>query len=155
MHGVLEAIRVLAVVGLLAGFLWWLRRYDRRVAQPARRKTVRPVEVLGQARLSRQATVAVVRVGERSLTLGVTEHGVNLLAESDYVAPAVEPAEEKTPFVLALQQAAAGIAPAVKSARARTEGTVPAPAPKNARSAAGASRSTAARARKPKQPVPQ
>lgn len=94
MHGVLEAFRVLAVIGLLAGFLWWLRRYDRRAATPARRRPGRPVEVLGQARLSRQATVAVVRVGARSLTLGVTDHGVNLLAESEYVEPVAEPVEE-------------------------------------------------------------
>ncbi|HWC36523.1 MAG TPA: flagellar biosynthetic protein FliO [Mycobacteriales bacterium] len=89
-------IRVLAVIALLAGFLWWLRRYDRRAAAPTRRRPGRPVEVLGQARLSRQATVAVVRVGERSLTLGVTDHGVNLLAESEYVAPPADALDEAT-----------------------------------------------------------
>lgn len=96
MHGAFQAIRVLAVLALLAGFLWWLRRYDRKAAAPTQRRAGRPVEILGQARLSRQATVAVVRVGARSLTLGVTDHGVNLLAEAEYVEPVVESQDEAT-----------------------------------------------------------
>ena len=126
----IAAIRVLAVIALLAGFLWWLRTYDRRSSQPVRRRAARTVEVIGQARLSRQATVTVVRIGSRSLTLGVTDHGVNLLSECEYVEPvaAEDPEEPPVPASMAAARTAFAsvlqTATAAAKARSRTEGTV-------------------------------
>jgi len=54
-----------------------------------RRRTV-PVEVVARHGLSRGAFVTVVRLGERALVLGVTEHQVSLLTE-------VDPAELEVP----------------------------------------------------------
>lgn len=47
-----------------------------------RRRPV-PVEVIARHGLSRSSSVAVVRLGERALVLGVTEHQVSLLTEID------------------------------------------------------------------------
>ncbi len=45
--------------------------------------TARPVEVLGRTSLGRNASVTVVRMGERCFALGVTDQEVNLLTEVD------------------------------------------------------------------------
>ena len=47
-----------------------------------RRRAV-PMEVIARHGLSRGSSVAVVRVGERALVVGVTEHQVSLLTEID------------------------------------------------------------------------
>jgi len=49
-----------------------------------------PVEVVARRGLSRGATVTVVRLGSRTLVLGVTDHQVSLLTE-------IDPAELQTP----------------------------------------------------------
>ena len=54
-----------------------------------RRRPV-PIEVIARHGLSRGSSVAVVRLGERALVLGVTEHQVSLLTE-------VDPAELELP----------------------------------------------------------
>ena len=48
----------------------------------ARRRTA-PVEVIARHGLSRGASLTVVRLGGRTLVLGVTEHQVSLLTEVD------------------------------------------------------------------------
>jgi flagellar biogenesis protein FliO len=55
----------------------------------ARRRTA-PVEVIARHGLSRGASLTVVRLGGRTLVLGVTEHQVSLLTE-------VDPAELEAP----------------------------------------------------------
>lgn len=42
-----------------------------------------PLEVVARHGLSRSSSLAVVRLGERALLLGVTEHQVTLLTEVD------------------------------------------------------------------------
>lgn len=49
-----------------------------------------PVEVVARRGLSRGASVTVVRLGSRTLVLGVTDHQVSLLTE-------IDPAELQTP----------------------------------------------------------
>jgi flagellar protein FliO/FliZ len=41
----------------------------------------RPVEVIGRSQLGRSSSVAVVRVGERCLALGVTDQNISVLTE--------------------------------------------------------------------------
>jgi flagellar protein FliO/FliZ len=48
------------------------------------------MEVIARHGLSRNSSVAVVRLGERALVLGVTEHQVSLLTE-------IDPAELEAP----------------------------------------------------------
>lgn len=75
--------RVVVVLLLLAATLWGLRKYDSSRTKGARRsgRNNRTVEVLGQARLSRGASVALVRVGDTSFAVGVSEKTVTLLSE--------------------------------------------------------------------------
>jgi flagellar protein FliO/FliZ len=47
-----------------------------------RRRSV-PMEVIARHGLTRSTSIAVVRLGERALVLGVTEHQVSLLKEMD------------------------------------------------------------------------
>jgi flagellar protein FliO/FliZ len=44
-----------------------------------------PIEVIARHGLSRGSSITVVRLGERALVLGVTEHQVSLLTEVDPV----------------------------------------------------------------------
>ena len=77
---------VLAVMAAAAAVL---RRSGVVGAAPAGRRGARRrnlgLEVIARHGLSRSSSIAVVRLGERALVLGVTEHQVTLLTE---VAPA-------------------------------------------------------------------
>jgi len=58
------------------------------------------MEVLARQPLSRNASLAVVRVGDRALIVGVTEQSVTLIDEADgeafLPAPAVTPGDART-----------------------------------------------------------
>ena len=75
------------VLAVMAGAAAVLRRSG--VAGTARggRRTLRrrpvPLEVIARHGLTRGSSIAVVRLGERALVLGVTEHQVSLLKEID------------------------------------------------------------------------
>jgi flagellar protein FliO/FliZ len=75
---------VLAVMAAAAAVL---RRSGVVGAAPAGRRGSRrrslPLEVIARHGLSRSSSIAVVRLGERALVLGVTEHQVTLLTEVD------------------------------------------------------------------------
>lgn len=75
---------VLAVMAAAAAVL---RRSGVVGAAPAARRGMRrrslPMEVIARHGLSRGSSIAVVRLGERALVLGVTEHQVTLLTEVD------------------------------------------------------------------------
>ena len=78
-------LKVAAVLGLLILSLRMLSRHQRgrggaRVG--GGRSTQAPIiEVVEQSRLGRTANIVAVRVGERVLLLGVTESGVQHLAD--------------------------------------------------------------------------
>jgi flagellar protein FliO/FliZ len=55
-----------------------------------------PVEVIARHGLSRGSSIAVVRLGERALVLGVTEHQVSLLKELDPAELEAPPDPEDT-----------------------------------------------------------
>jgi flagellar protein FliO/FliZ len=74
-------ISLAVVLAVMAGAAAVLRRNGVGGMGGARR-TGR-VEVMARHGLSRASSVAVVRLGERALVLGVTEHSVTLLAEAD------------------------------------------------------------------------
>ncbi len=75
---------VLAVMAAAAAVL---RRSGVVGSAPAGRRGMRrrslPLEVIARHGLSRGSSLAVVRMGERALVLGVTEHQVTLLTEVD------------------------------------------------------------------------
>jgi len=72
------------VIALMLGAAWLLRRRQGggtvRLGGGARAQRV---EMLGRQPVGRNATVAIVRVGDKALVLGVTEHSVTVLTEGD------------------------------------------------------------------------
>ncbi len=105
---------VLALAAVL--FVLWLltRAVGRR-----QKRTGHVVDVVGRTQLSRHASIAVVRIGERDVVVGITDSGVNLLGDVDglrtprLVGGDVPPVGA-VPVELSprLQRAAAGDAPA-------------------------------------------
>ena len=80
-------LKLIAVFGLLGFTLWWIRRYDTaKMARGVRGD--RPVEIIGQARIGKTTSVALVRVGDTTFTLGVTEQQVTLLSSETLPVPA-------------------------------------------------------------------
>jgi len=76
------------VLAVMAGAAAVLRRSGVVGVAPAGRRGMRrrgaaPVEIIARHGLSRTSSLAVVRLGERALVLGVTEHQVTLLTEMD------------------------------------------------------------------------
>ena len=91
MSGALTAVKVVGVFLLLAGTLIYIRRHDRGRLRVAR-KSQRPVSVLGQARLSKAASVAVVDIGGTAYAVAVTDQRVSLLLKDPVELPEIEPA---------------------------------------------------------------
>lgn len=56
------------------------------------RSRVEPIEVCARRSLSRSSSLTLVRVGERTLLLGVGEAGVQVLAEGDALTVVEQPA---------------------------------------------------------------
>lgn len=73
-------IRVVFSLSVILGLLWFIARTSNRRFGGAARSTVR---VVARQPLARNASLAVVEVGERVLVLGVGENGVRLLTEMD------------------------------------------------------------------------
>lgn len=75
------------VLAVMAGAAAVLRRSGVVGVAPAGRRGMRrrgaPVEIVARHGLTRTSSLAVVRLGERALVLGVTEHQVTLLTEVD------------------------------------------------------------------------
>lgn len=115
-------VKAALVFGLLGLTLWVLRRVD--LGRTAGRSAA-TVQVLSTTRLAKGASLAVVRIGDASYAVGVTEHAVSLLvpdalpvtAAAPQVAP--EPARTASPsFAAALQAQVQQLVPS----RSRTPG---------------------------------
>ncbi|HWS38509.1 MAG TPA: flagellar biosynthetic protein FliO [Actinoplanes sp.] len=75
--------RVLLALVFVLLLMWALARLVRR---PYAARNHGPLAVLDRQQLSRGSSVAVVRVADRALLLGITEDRVSLLSETDLVA---------------------------------------------------------------------
>ena len=75
-------LRVASSLAAVLGLIWLLSRGGRR-RTGGRVAAAGRFTVVGRQSLGRHAGVAVVRVGDRALVLGVTEQSVQLLAETD------------------------------------------------------------------------
>ncbi|WP_432541979.1 FliO/MopB family protein [Kineococcus sp. SYSU DK002] len=85
------SISLVAVLGLLYLISRWLRRRQGAVAGGA------DFAVLAKQSLGAKAAVALVKVGDKALVVGVSDAGVNLLGETEVAAlfkESAEPAEE-------------------------------------------------------------
>ena len=76
-----QVVAVLAVLGLLGGSLWWLRR--KGLAQfggaALRRKGTRRMEVIERLPLTPQHSLHLVRVAEKTILIGVSPAGCTVL----------------------------------------------------------------------------
>ncbi len=81
-------VRVVVSLGVVLAVMAGAAAVLRRNGVPGRRaglgrRSATRVEVLARHGLSRTSSVAVVKVGERALVLGVTEQQITLLTEAD------------------------------------------------------------------------
>jgi len=72
---------VAAVLALLAGGLWWLRRRGLAAVTLPRRNGGRLLRMVERLPLGPQHTLHVVRLGDRVLVVGCAPGGCALLAE--------------------------------------------------------------------------
>jgi flagellar protein FliO/FliZ len=72
--------RLLVSLAAVLGLMWFI---GRRMKRGGRAKATQLIDVLGRQQLSRNASVAVVRVGEQALVIGVTDAQVSVLGETD------------------------------------------------------------------------
>jgi flagellar protein FliO/FliZ len=75
--------RVLVSLAAVLGVMWVLAR---RMRAGKRGRATKLIDVLGRQALSRSASVAVVRVGDKALVVGVTDNQVSVLSETDLAA---------------------------------------------------------------------
>ncbi len=80
MSGAVDVLRFLLSFAFVIALMWGAARIMRK--QVAGRGTG-ALEVLARQAVGRGSAVAVVRVGEQALVVGITEQHVSLLAETD------------------------------------------------------------------------
>jgi flagellar protein FliO/FliZ len=83
------SISLVAVLGLLYLISRWLRRRQGGVAGGA------DFSVLAKQSLGAKAAVALIKVGDRALVVGVSDAGVNLLGETDVASVFAQTGELK------------------------------------------------------------
>jgi flagellar protein FliO/FliZ len=75
--------RMLLALGAVLGIMWALARFARR---PLAGKADSVLTVLARQQLNRSSSVAVLKVMDRALVVGVSDQGVRLLAETELSA---------------------------------------------------------------------
>ena len=85
------SVSLVAVLGLLWLIARWLRRSKGAAAAAGS-----DIAVLSRQAIGHKAGVAVVRVGERAIVVGVTEHQVTLLSEVPLASVTPAPAETRS-----------------------------------------------------------
>ncbi|WP_246635060.1 flagellar biosynthetic protein FliO [Actinoplanes hulinensis] len=86
-----SALRMILALLVVLLLMWLLARMMRR---PYTARRAGSLAVLHRQPLSRGAAVAVIRVADRALVVGITEQRVSLLGETDIHAFEAEPGEE-------------------------------------------------------------
>lgn len=93
--------RLIVSLGIVLALMAVLAKVLRNRVMPGMGRTaVRrdALQVLARQPLSRSASVVVVRAADRTLVLGVSDHGVRLLAEVDALSLEVDEREDATPI---------------------------------------------------------
>lgn len=91
-------IRLGLSLTVVVGLVWVLARVVRRRGLPGL-PGFGPggsrIEVIGRQSVGRSASLAVVRVGERTMVVGITEGSVRVLGEGDDLASGAPPLERE------------------------------------------------------------
>lgn len=93
-------LRITLSLLIVLGLMWGLARLARR---PLGGRGGTVLAVLSRQQLSRNSAVALLRVADRALVVGVTDHQVTLLAEADLATverQLNEPAAQRVPVTL-------------------------------------------------------
>ncbi|HEU5110620.1 MAG TPA: flagellar biosynthetic protein FliO [Micromonosporaceae bacterium] len=108
----MEAIlRVVIALVLVVGVMWVLAKVARK---PLRGRAAGSLDVLARTQLSKGASIAVVKIDETALVLGVTDHGIRLLHETGAEVFATEAPTKRTAVDLdAVRAKRAGASPAL------------------------------------------
>lgn len=78
-----QVLQVVVSLAVVLGLMWLAARVLKRTGVA---RGGDAIELLARQPLSRNSAVAVVRVADRALVLGVAEQGVTLVAETDLAA---------------------------------------------------------------------
>ena len=78
-----EVLQVIVSLAVVLGLMWLAARALKRTGVA---RGGEAIELLARQPLSRNSAVAVVRIADRALVLGVAEQGVTLVAETDLEA---------------------------------------------------------------------
>lgn len=97
----LTLLRVLASFAIVGVLLWLFMRASngrlgRLISGTAKGRLGEPLAVLDRRQLTRSTGIALVRAGERHLLVGVSDQGVQLLAEGDDLAIAPDTTDPLT-----------------------------------------------------------
>jgi|HubBroStandDraft_6_1064221.scaffolds.fasta_scaffold2389579_1 flagellar protein FliO/FliZ len=94
--------RMVVSLGLVIALMWLVAKFARKRMGAASRRSADPLrlQVLARQSVGKNASVTLVRSGDRALLLGVTDHTVSLLSDSELPpepAPAEDPAVAPSP----------------------------------------------------------
>src|SRR5579862_3472308 len=95
--------RMVVSLGLVIALMWLVAKFARKRMGASSRKGVDDalrLQVLARQTIGKNASVTLVRSGDRALLLGVTDHSVSLLSDTELPpepAPADEPAGATSP----------------------------------------------------------
>ena len=91
--------RLIVSLGFVIGLMWFAARVVRRRGlggvAGANRKPGVYVDVLARRTLGRNASIAIVRAGNQAMVIGVTDHMVTKLADTDLAAIELETAQSQ------------------------------------------------------------
>lgn len=76
-------VRMSVSLAVIGGLLWLIQQVGRKRLGGLGHSATTPIEISSRKQLSRTTSIALVRVGERNILIGVTDAGVNLIAEGD------------------------------------------------------------------------
>jgi flagellar protein FliO/FliZ len=92
-NGIVLIGRMLLALGVVLGLMWLLARYARR---PLAGRPDKVLSVVARQQLNRTASVAVVKVMDRALVVGISDQGVRLLTEAELAPIEIALASERT-----------------------------------------------------------
>lgn len=85
-------LRLVIAVVVVVGLLLLTAKLTRRIGIKTNGSTGAAIHLVSRQPLSRNASIAVVRAGDRTLVLGVTDHAVTLLTDrASFDLPEAEP----------------------------------------------------------------
>jgi flagellar protein FliO/FliZ len=99
MDSLAQVGRLLLSLAFVLGVMWLIARRVRK--SPSRVRNTKLIDVIGRQQLTKSSSIAVVRVLDQALILGVTDGQVTVLSEADVAkveAHLDAPADEKTPL---------------------------------------------------------